>query len=142
MSNASTRDNMLPVVDYLKIPDAGEPYLEGLRCSECEAVFTKRQTHCARCFSRDSLQPHRLGATGNLYTYSIVHRTFPGIQVPFISAYVDLDGGGTITGNLINVEPTPEAIDFDLRVNVVFAEALGRKDTEGNSYLSYFFEPA
>ena len=25
----------LPVVDYLKIPDDGEPYLEGYRCKKC-----------------------------------------------------------------------------------------------------------
>jgi hypothetical protein len=27
-------------------------------------------------------------------------------------------------------------------VDVIFADALGRKDQEGNSYLSYFFQPA
>jgi hypothetical protein len=27
-------------------------------------------------------------------------------------------------------------------VDVVFADALGRKDREGNSYLSYFFKPS
>jgi hypothetical protein len=26
-------------------------------------------------------------------------------------------------------------------VDVVFADALGRKDADGNSYLSYFFQP-
>ena len=27
-------------------------------------------------------------------------------------------------------------------VEVIFKDALGRKDREGNSYLSYFFQPA
>jgi hypothetical protein len=27
-------------------------------------------------------------------------------------------------------------------VRVVFKDALGRKDKDGNAYLSYFFEPA
>jgi len=27
-------------------------------------------------------------------------------------------------------------------VEVVFKDALGRKDKDGNSYLSYFFQPA
>ena len=142
MSNSSDQAEILPVVSFLKIPDVGEPYLEGLRCTECGAVFTKPQKHCASCFSRDSLQPFKLGNSGKLHTYSIVYRSFPGIEVPFISAYVDLDGGGTISGNLIKVEPTPEAIDFNMPVNVIFDDALGRKDKQGNSYLSYFFEPA
>ncbi len=79
--------------------------------------------------------------SGKLYSYSIVHRSFPGIDVPYVSAIVDLDDGTAIKGNLINVEPDPEQIPFDLPVDVVYADALGRKDRDGNSYLSYFFQP-
>ena len=35
-------DKPLPAVAYLKIPDAGEPYLEGHRCSNCGATFLGR----------------------------------------------------------------------------------------------------
>ena len=79
--------------------------------------------------------------SGKLYSYSIVHRSFPGIDVPYISAIVDLDDGTAIKGNLINVEPDPEKIEFDMPVEVVFDDALGRKDRDGNSYISYFFQP-
>ena len=79
--------------------------------------------------------------SGKLYSYSIVYRSFPGIDVPYISAIVDLDDGTAIKGNLINVEPEPENIEFDMPVDVVFADALGRKDADGNSYLSFFFQP-
>ena len=84
----------------------------------------------------------RLSNKGKLYTYSIVHRSFPGIDVPYISAIVDLEGGGTIKGNLINVEPDPANIEFDMPIDVVFDDALGRKDKDGNSYIAYFFQPA
>ena len=69
------------------------------------------------------------------------HRSFPGIEVPYISAIVDLDGGGTIKGNLINVKPDSKNISFDMRVRIIFKDALGRKDKDGNSYISYFFKP-
>ena len=39
------------------------------------------------------------------------------------------------------MEPDPAKIEFDMPVEVVFADALGRKDKDGNSYLSYFFRP-
>ena len=29
----------LPVVEYLKLPEGGEPYLEGHKCSECGSIF-------------------------------------------------------------------------------------------------------
>ena len=62
--------------------------------------------------------------------------------MPYISAVIDLDDGATLKGNLINVEPDPANIEFDMPVEVVFDDALGRKDRDGNSYLSYFFQPA
>ena len=79
--------------------------------------------------------------SGKLYSYSIVHRSFPGIEVPYVSAIVDLDDGTAIKGNLIGIDPDPEVIQFDMPVDVVYDDALGRKDKEGNSYLSYFFKP-
>lgn len=132
----------LPVVSYLKIPPDGEPYLEGHRCKECGTVYLGARRHCSNCAARDSMETVQLSNRGTLYAYSIVHRSFPGIDVPYVSAIVDLEGGGTVKGNLIDVEADPEKISFDMPVEVVFDDALGRKDSDGNSYLSYFFKPA
>jgi uncharacterized OB-fold protein len=131
----------LPVVDYLKLPENGDPFLEGHKCSKCGAIFLGERKVCSSCFSRDTLEAVKLNNTGKLYSYSIVCRSFPGIDVPYISAIVDLDGGGTIKGNLIAVEPDPEKIKFDMPVEIIFDDALGRKDADGNSYISYFFKP-
>ena len=131
----------LPAVGYLKIPDDGEPYLEGSRCGNCGAVFLGERAHCSKCGARDRMETVRLSNQGELYSYCIVHRSFPGIEVPYVSAIVDLEGGGTVKGNLINVEPDPDAIAFGMPVEVVYDDALGRKDRDGNSYLSYFFQP-
>jgi hypothetical protein len=87
------------------------------------------------------MQAVTLPNAGKLYSYSIVYRSFPGIEVPYISAIVDLNDGTCIKGNLINVEPDPASIPFDMPVEVIYDDALGRKDKEGNGYLSYFFQP-
>lgn len=131
----------LPVVEYLKIPDAGSPYLEGHKCKQCGSLFVGARPHCSKCGARDSMEATKLSNRGSLYVYSIVYRSFPGVEVPYVSAVVDLEGGGTVKGNLIGVEPTPEKIELGMPVEVVFKDALGRKDREGNSYLSYFFQP-
>ena len=131
----------LPVVDYLKLPEDEDPYLEGHKCSKCGSIFLGERHVCSNCFSRDSMEPIKLSSKGKLYSYSIVFRSFPGIDVPYISAIVDLEGGGTVKGNLIDCDPDPEKIKFDMPVEVVFGDALGRKDSEGNSYTSYFFKP-
>ncbi|MGH7017629.1 MAG: Zn-ribbon domain-containing OB-fold protein [Caulobacteraceae bacterium] len=137
----SSSPKPLPVVPFLKIPEEGEPYLEGSRCGKCGETFVGARETCAACGAREAMQKVRLSNSGKLYNYTVVHRNFPGVEVPFISAIVDLDGGGTLRGNLIDFPPSPEAIKFDMPVRLVFRDA-GRKDREGNAYLSYFFTPA
>ncbi|MCY4532504.1 MAG: OB-fold domain-containing protein [Gammaproteobacteria bacterium] len=132
----------LPVVNWLKGADTDDPYIEGHKCTVCGAIYLGERSNCSSCGSRDQIEAVRLGNRGKLYSYCIVHRSFPGIEVPYISAIVDLEGGGTVKGNLINIEPEPENIQFDMLVDVVFKDALGRKDRDGNSYISYFFQPA
>lgn len=132
----------LPVVEYLKLPEDGGPYLEGHQCERCGAVFVGTRDHCSRCGARNSMKTTRLSIKGKLYSYSIVHRSFPGIDVPYVSAIVDLEGGGTVKGNLVGVEPDPSGIEFDMPVEVYFDDALGRRDSDGNSYIAYFFRPA
>ncbi len=132
---------MLPVVPYLKIPSDGEPYLEGASCQACGAISLARRLACPKCGGRDTLAARRLASRGTLYSYSIVHRTFPGVEVPFVSAVVDLEGGGTVKGNLTGVPFDPAQITLGMPVDVVFREAPGRSDKEGNRYLSFFFQP-
>ncbi|MBL6692155.1 MAG: Zn-ribbon domain-containing OB-fold protein [Pseudomonadales bacterium] len=142
MSEEAAATGPLPVVDWLKGAGTDDPYLEGHKCGECGAVFLGERDNCSSCGARDKMSPTRLSTKGKLYSYSIVHRSFPGIEVPYISAIVDLEGGGTVKGNLINIDPDPAKIEFDMPVEVVFDDALGRKDRDGNSYISYFFQPA
>ena len=142
MSEQIASTGPLPVVEFLKLPEDDSPYLEGNKCGECDAIFLGVRANCSNCGARGAINPVKLSNKGKLYAYSIVFRTFPGIDVPYVSAIVDLEGGGTVKGNLINVEPDPEKIQFDMPVEVVYKDALGRKDKDGNSYISYFFQPA
>lgn len=139
---ASAASRPLPAVDFLKIPESGDPYLEGSKCKACGSVFLGQRMACSKCGAVGQLETTKLANEGELYVYSIVHRSFPGVQVPYVSAIVDLKGGGTVKGNLIGIDPSPEKIEMGMPVKVVFKDALGRKDRDGNSYLSYFFEPA
>ena len=131
---------LLPVVPFLKIPEDGDPYLEGHKCKECGAIFLGERSICSSCSARDKIEPIKLSNQGELYVFSIVYRSFPGIDVPYVSAIVDLEGGGTVKGNLINVEPTPEKVQMGMPVEVVYRVA-PTKDRDGNEYLSYYFQP-
>jgi hypothetical protein len=48
-------DQPLPIVPYLKVPESGDPYLEGYRCDGCQAVTLEHRFCCAACGARESL---------------------------------------------------------------------------------------
>ncbi|MBM4336216.1 MAG: Zn-ribbon domain-containing OB-fold protein [Deltaproteobacteria bacterium] len=138
---AAAQSKPLPVVSFLKIPDQGKPYLEGQRCKGCKAVFLGARDVCASCGARNQFEQIKLADKGELYVYSITYRSFPGIETPYISAVVDLEGGGTVKGNLIGIDADPKKIRMGMSVEVVYKIA-PRKDREGNEYLTYYFQPA
>jgi len=138
MSNKD--DNVLVATNYIRQED-GEYFLSGLKCKGCNSIFLEDRSSCGKCFARDCFVELKLANTGKLYSYSIVHRSFPGVDVPYVSAIVDLDGGGTVKGNLVDVDVDPQNISFDMKVKIIFKDALGRKDKDGNSYISFFFAP-
>jgi uncharacterized OB-fold protein len=139
-AEAAAASGPRPIVEFLKIPANGAPYLEGQKCRSCNAIFLGERLTCSSCGTTGSLQPIRLSNHGELYVYSIVHRSFPGIEVPYVSAIVDLEGGGTVKGNLIGIDPDPAKIKMGMPVEVVY-EIAPRKDKEGNEYLTYYFKP-
>ncbi|MGI9591093.1 MAG: Zn-ribbon domain-containing OB-fold protein [Myxococcota bacterium] len=140
MAEEAAASGPRPVVPYLKIPEDGDPYLEGHKCKGCGAIFLGARATCPSCGREGQIEPVKLSDHGELYVYSIVHRSFPGIQVPYVSSIVDLEGGGTVKGNLINIDPDPEKIKMGMPVEVIY-EIAPTKDAEGNEYLTYYFQP-
>jgi len=133
-----------PVVPFLKVGEAGHAHLEALVCTRCGKLFLDQRRHCAACGARDALAPQRLQEHGQLHAYTIVHRSLPGVKVPFVSAVVDLDGGGTVKGNLENVEPDPSRIAVGQRVRLRYSTIARTPDARGHGsapILTYCFVP-
>ena len=126
---------------YLRFDDAGAPYLLGARCDACGAVALGERTVCNACAARNRMVALRLGTRGTLYNYTIVHRSFPGVRTPFVAAIVELEGGGAIKGTLIDVDPDPAALPFDMPVEMIFRET-GQTSKDGEPFISHYFAPA
>jgi uncharacterized OB-fold protein len=131
----------IPIVPFLRIPDHAPPFLQGCKCGACGQIFLgDERTVCSACSARNQMTPLRLADRGELYVFSIIYRSFPGVETPFISAVVDLEGGGTVKGTLKNIAPDPDQIHLGMPVEV-FYEIAPKKDKEGNEYLTYYFQP-
>jgi uncharacterized OB-fold protein len=135
----ATAAALKPATPYLKLAEDGRPFLQGSRCRSCGDTFIGTRQHCAHCVARDSMDSVELGTRGKLYNYTVVHRSYPGITVPFVSAIVDLETGGSLKGNLIEIDP--EQLAFDMPVEVVFRGA-EIANPAGQGFISHFFIPA
>ena len=131
--------NQIPVVSYLKLDD-GAPHLEAEECEHCGALYFGRRNACAHCFNTGPFKKRRLADTGTIRGFSIVQRAAPGVQAPYVSALVDLDGGGSVKSNIINTEPTPENIKLGMPVRLA-TYVLG-SDDDGTEAVAFGFQPA
>ena len=136
MSDDET-EPLRPLAPLVKIGADGKPYLEGMKCTSCgEVLAVGSRRACPKCAAVGTLEAVRLAERGRLYTYTVVRRSFPGVATPFVAALVDLDGGGTIKGNLIGLNC--DAIQFDMPVQVGF-ETLSVAGEAGTRHVRHVF---
>jgi uncharacterized protein len=126
----------VPIVDYLVLGD--QPHLEAHECSECGAIYFDRRNACAKC-GKTEFGTRALGTTGVVRSYAIVHQAAPGVPVPYVSSVVDLDGGGCVKANVVNVEPDPAKVSLGMKVQLTTFVA--GTDDEGTEAVCFGFEP-
>ncbi len=127
----------VPLVDYLVLEP--EPHLVANECTNCGARFFDRRNACARCGSTD-FKPVPVAGAGELRAFTIVHRAAPGIPVPFVSAIVKTDDGTWVRSNVVNCDPTPEAVELGMRVRLT-THPIGTDD-DGTEAVAFGYEPA
>jgi uncharacterized OB-fold protein len=131
---AATR---IPMVDYL-ILDDGPPHLAAHECAGCGALYLDRRNACGNCSGRD-FGRRDLSPTGRLRAFTIVHRAAPGVPTPYVSAIVDLDGGGVVKANLVGIDAHPEKVDPGMAVRLTTFTA--GTDDDGTEAIAFGFEP-
>jgi uncharacterized OB-fold protein len=127
----------IPIVDYLVLDD-GAPYLVAQESRESGALYFDRRNADARS-GKPGFRTRRVADTGVVRTFTIVHRAAPGVPTPYVSVVVDLDGGGVVKANLVNVDPSPEAVRFGMRVRLTTYVA--GVDDEGTEAIAFAYEP-
>lgn len=128
----------VPLVDYLVL-DEGEPHLRAQACTSCGALFLDRRNACARCGATD-FTAKALATTGTVRAFTIVSRAAPGVPVPYVSAVVDLDGGGVVKANIKETEPDPDHVRLGMRVGLTTFTC--GTDAEGTEAVAFGFAPA
>ena len=126
----------IPMVDYLVLD--GEPHLAANECKECGALFFDRRNGCAHCGGAE-FGRRDLATTGVVRSFAIIHQAAPGVPVPYISSVVDLDGGGSVKANVLNVAPEPDNLSLGMKVQ--FTTFVAGTDDDGTEAIAFGFEP-
>jgi uncharacterized OB-fold protein len=122
------------VVSYLELD--GSLHLVAQECAGCGALHLDRRERCGHCGCiRLSARP--LASAGTIRTFTVVHRSVPGVEVPFTSVVVDLEGGGTVRGTLVDPLPDPSVIAAGDKVRLV--ERRVGADADGTEAVAYAF---
>ena len=140
-AQATQEKQQRPIVPYLILPEKPQekPYLVGSRCKVCDARYVGVRNMCSRCSAVDQMEEIRLSDQGEVYIWTIVHQSAPGIPVPYVAAIVDLPEGVSVRANIEGIEPKPENVKFGMEVQMYVEKV--REDLEGNDIIAYKFKP-
>jgi len=92
------------------------------RCAACKHVYFPPRPFCTRCGSRE-VAVFRASGRATLYSYVIHHRPAPGFVPPYSIAVVQLEEGPRMMTNIVAVQQTPDALQLDMPLEVVFQRA-------------------
>ena len=96
---------------------AGELRMQ--RCSDCGEVYFPPRPFCPECTSRN-IEVFAASGRAQLYSYVINQRPHPAFDGPYSIAVVELEEGPRMMTNVVNVAQTPEALQLDMALEVVF----------------------
>jgi uncharacterized OB-fold protein len=121
----------IPVVDYLQLGDT--PHLRARACTNCGALYLDRRNACAKCFATE-FGPRDLSNEGRLRAFTFVHR----VKRPYVSAIVDLEGGGVVKANLLGVK---DPADVTPGMPVVLDTFVAGTDDDGTEAVAFGYRP-
>ena len=138
--NATATPEIRSLVPHLTLGETRDKdYLNGSRCTNCNATYVGPRLFCAKCSSAGPFESIRLSGEGEVYVWTIIHQATPYVEAPYVAAIVDLPEGVSVNTNIVGIEPKPENVNFGMKVKM-FTEKVS-EDREGNSYIAYKFKP-
>ena len=120
--NQPTGQRPLPVPtpetrQYWEGAKGGELLLQ--RCDACSHAYFPPRPFCPKCASR-KVSVFKASGRAKLYSYVIHHRAAPGFTPPYAIAVVELVEGPRLMSNIVDCPQTPEALQLDMALTVVF----------------------
>ena len=137
----ATEKKTNPILPFIRVPEKypDEPaYLWGVQCKGCGAKYLGERTACGNCGSTGPFEEQRYGDQGEIYVFSVVHQTVPGLEAPYVAAIIDLPEGVSVRGNVYGLDPANPSPEWFGKKVKMFTEKV-RTDREGNDVIAAKF---
>ena len=89
------------------------------RCDACTHTYFPPRPFCPACAS-GAVSIVKASGRATLFSYVISHRPAPGFTPPYAIAVVQLAEGPRMMTNIVDCPQTPEALQLDMPVEVVY----------------------
>jgi hydroxymethylglutaryl-CoA synthase len=106
--------------------------LHGVRCGHCGTKQLPDTKLCVRCHKGDALEHVALARCGSVFTFA-VDMLYPTPIPPTVMAVVDLEGGGRVYCEVVDVEPEKVAIGMPVEMVI-------RRLREGGGLHHYYWK--
>lgn len=88
-------------------------------CDSCRHIYFPPRPFCPKCGCRN-VSIVMASGRASLFSYVINHRPAPGFEAPYAIAVVQLEEGPRMMTNIVECPQTPEALQLDMALEVVF----------------------
>ena len=117
---------------FLRSLEKGE--LVGQRCLRCRKVYVPPRGACSMCGVATD-EEVTLSGKGTVCTFCVTRIPSPGLEAPYVSAWIRLDGAD-ITSMFLVQECAPEDVRLGMRVEAVWVDESERMPNLSN--IKYF----
>ncbi len=99
--------------------------LLGLKCLECGTVTCPPRKVCSAC-GGENLDITELSGKGEIVSFTVCYAVPTGFEGPYVVAIADLEGGGRVMGNVLDINPEKAGMELiGKKVQVGFKEIPG-----------------
>lgn len=113
---------------FLRSVERGE--LMGQQCPRCGKVYVPPRGACSMCGVATEAEV-RLPGTGTVTTFAVTRIPSPGLQAPYVTAWVKLDGAD-ITSMFLIGECDPDEVRLGMRIEPVWVDPAERQPNLSN----------
>lgn len=113
--------------------------LLGLKCRDCEAITCPPRKVCAEC-GGENHDIIEIQGRGQIISFTVCYTVPTGFEGTYVVAIADLEGGGRVMGNVLDVDPTKTGMEIiGKKVNIGFKEIPGDYMTGQDTRLALTF---